>query len=275
MISCRYTTSRRWRPRPPCTASGPPRPHRPHRPHRPAPLQDLLAALLLSECVYKAVDEGPAAALRALTQLLAQFPPGAVELTAAEFCSRRVGHRWGPHIARCCHPRSPAIKPSTPQSTIGPSSTLPRFDAAVFNFSFPQVHAGPRRRRAGLLLLGHQAAARPGGGRPAGAAGAVGGRRRRRARRLPLTRRGRPRGEPLRPRPPPGTATGALRVRGARGRCSTLRMWGRLGRPRTPGTNLGRNGVCAANLAVGLHPDRARRPPSTAGTAWAARWPRW
>ena len=59
------------------------------------------------------------------------------------------------------------------------------------------------------------------------------------------------------------------------GRCSTLRMWGRLGRPRTPGTNLGRNGVCAANLAVGLHPDRARRPPSTAGTAWAARWPRW
>jgi hypothetical protein len=56
-------------------------------------VQDLLASLLLSECVYKVVDYGAAAALEALTQFRDQFPHGAVPLTQAQFSRRRVDHR--------------------------------------------------------------------------------------------------------------------------------------------------------------------------------------
>lgn len=50
-------------------------------------------SLLLSEVVYKAADEGPAAALAALNVLCRDFPPGAISLSEVQFCEANVGHR--------------------------------------------------------------------------------------------------------------------------------------------------------------------------------------
>jgi hypothetical protein len=61
-----------------------------HRLH----LQDVLASLLLSECVYKAVDKGPTAAIHALTLLRDQFPSRMVHLDAAQYCRRQVAHKY-------------------------------------------------------------------------------------------------------------------------------------------------------------------------------------
>lgn len=54
----------------------------------------MFASLILSECVYKAVDSGPTAALRAVETFQAQFPPGSVEISTVQFCRQRVTHRY-------------------------------------------------------------------------------------------------------------------------------------------------------------------------------------
>jgi len=67
-----------------------------HLTHRPAvciSCQDLLCALLLSECVYKVAGSGTAAALQALTEFREHFPQGSLSLAEVQFCRRRVGHR--------------------------------------------------------------------------------------------------------------------------------------------------------------------------------------
>jgi len=57
-------------------------------------LQDLFCSLLLSECVYKAVDSGPDAALAALSSLRRDFPARLAPLTQAQFSRQRVDHRY-------------------------------------------------------------------------------------------------------------------------------------------------------------------------------------
>lgn len=57
-------------------------------------LQDLFSCLLLSECVYKATDQGPEAALAALQSFQQQFPTGFVPLSHVHFCRKSVAHRY-------------------------------------------------------------------------------------------------------------------------------------------------------------------------------------
>ena len=51
-------------------------------------------ALLLCECVYKAADGGPAAAVRALNELASQFGPQLVALQGVQFALPHVAQRF-------------------------------------------------------------------------------------------------------------------------------------------------------------------------------------
>jgi hypothetical protein len=68
--------------------------HKLFSPPRPFATQDLLCSLILSECVYKAVEGGSGTVLRAVNAFRAQFPPGTVPLTSLQLCRRRVAHRY-------------------------------------------------------------------------------------------------------------------------------------------------------------------------------------
>lgn len=60
-------------------------------------VHDLLTALLLSECVYKAVSSegGPEASTAALNDLRAQFPQQLMTLNAVQYNRRgHMEHRW-------------------------------------------------------------------------------------------------------------------------------------------------------------------------------------
>lgn len=63
-------------------------------------------ALLLSECVYKGVENGgPEAALQALNLFASQFPGGLPTLRQVQFARRHVSHRWGrPQRSSHAHP---------------------------------------------------------------------------------------------------------------------------------------------------------------------------
>ncbi|KAG7671087.1 hypothetical protein Ndes2526B_g01138 [Nannochloris sp. 'desiccata'] len=57
-------------------------------------LQDLLCSLILSECVYKAVDSSRDAALHAISTFRSQFPKRTVDISAVQFCRKRVSHKY-------------------------------------------------------------------------------------------------------------------------------------------------------------------------------------
>jgi hypothetical protein len=67
----------------------------------------LICSLILSECVYKAVDSGRDAALHAISTYKSQFPLGSVEITAVQFCRNRVSHKY--LLATGGSPSSPAL----------------------------------------------------------------------------------------------------------------------------------------------------------------------
>ena len=60
----------------------------------PQAIQDLLCSLILSECVYKAADSSSNAALRAISTFKSQLPKGTVDISAVQFCRKRVSHKY-------------------------------------------------------------------------------------------------------------------------------------------------------------------------------------
>jgi hypothetical protein len=99
-------------------------------------LQDLLCSLILSECVYKAVDSSRDAALHAISTFKSHFPPGMVEITAVQFCRNRVSHRYllatgGPASSRALYVGfmgTKELRDVAVDVALGPRSLFDSFD---------------------------------------------------------------------------------------------------------------------------------------------------
>lgn len=63
-------------------------------------LQVVLSAMILSECVYKLVDVGPADSAKAASTFVSQLPPGFVSLQHMQSVAASVPHRYR-HCQKC------------------------------------------------------------------------------------------------------------------------------------------------------------------------------
>lgn len=64
-------------------------------------LQVVLSAMILSECVYKLVDVGPADSAKAASTFVSQLPPGLVSLQHMQSVAATVPHRLK-SLQKCC-----------------------------------------------------------------------------------------------------------------------------------------------------------------------------
>jgi pimeloyl-ACP methyl ester carboxylesterase len=129
-------------------------------------VQDFLAAVVLSEGIYKAVDKGARWAEEEMERVLARFPPNAVSLSLhdIQLARRGVDHRYllahGPGVMYLVCMGTKELRDfmvdvslrRAPWKTTFPSSTNPKDSEEVSLWLQPAVHGGFLKRSVNIPI---------------------------------------------------------------------------------------------------------------------------